>query len=528
MNKVFAPQKDNFITNSPIAMSADFLKQLFNIEKRYEEGITYPIVNDGSVRTRKLHHITMADIMTAIILNISCNTVGEIRETNPHNLYSERMEKLYQNPVTYQEFKNTLKKFELNELILVKKDKYTKRYTIRLNHFVDDESGKVGRYIMLPHFVFSHFFTDQLSVSHMKLYLALAWQQGNKKKFMFTRVLDPNDKTPNKKDDIITSALKQLLHKQQNSDVKNIIIELLSWKGPNGQTLLHHVPGHPPITKRGRSFYKANLQLNPYFHRAVKKGETYRFPLAPKETYQREAKYIANLLNNERIGELVSLYNGSLFRDLLYILKDRSKKAIKHAILAIKEYVNYKGKFPPNIQEFTIDAVRHNTVIDYIRIAREEGILDYVLFGYKQPHERERRRYEFVSKVSYFSLRVFRRMVQLAKPTLQNHFGKTAYTEKDYESSFSPQLNELKGIEVLRHLAIRQNVSPAEYELVEKSAIKEWNTGAIDYKTLCDKMIQQVRSLNTVTVKPDLPYKFQMEDFMIDEYKAHLSTIRSS
>ncbi|PGT82210.1 hypothetical protein [Bacillus sp. AFS040349] len=498
-----------------VAFSSEFLRQLFNIELHYSLGETFSIVEEGTIRTRKLHHLMTSDFITSIVLHVSCNTMGEIRETNPHNLYNERLCKLFQAPITYQEFKHSLKKLELNNLIQVSKDPYTKRYHYKLNFFVNENTGKAERYVVAHPVIFTEAFTN-LPVTHIKMYFALIWQQGNKSEFLFTRVMDSKDQLENKSD-IIFMDLKTLLHKQQNSDIRRVLDDLITIPLCNDQPLFHSLPGEQLVIKRGKRFFKIQVRLNPYYHKSVEKGGMYRYPLTPQESYKREASTIQKELEEHKIDELRVLYKGKLFKDLLYILKDRSKSTIKHAIQAIKEHVNFYNKFPAEIQQFVIKAIRHKSIINYTKIAREEGVYDYITFKCKKPLDKENRIYEFVSRMSYYSLRVFRKMCRVALPILKKYHSKTEYSESDYANYYNIKLDSIMHIDIVRGVAIRKKVHPSEYGEIENLAA-DMMLKNTDIKGIAEFMLNKLNTLEPVKSAPKLPYAFNLEQFMIDEY----------
>ncbi|MFC0273763.1 hypothetical protein ACFFIX_20460 [Metabacillus herbersteinensis] len=506
-----------------VALSAEFLRALYNIELKYNSDITFPIVEEGATRSRSLHHLTTCDIVTTIVLHVACNSIGQIRETNPHNLYTERLCKLFHDPITYQEFKISLKKLELNSLIEVVKNKYTKRYTIQLNHFFNKEKERVERYVIAHPVVFSKGFTN-LSISHIKLYFSLIWQQGNNKEFKFSRVLDASDRIEAKCSDVIMSDLKSMLHKQQNSDVRRVLYDLISFQLVNDQALFEKIPGQLLLTKKGKRFYKVQVRLNPYYYSQAKKGDLYRIPLEPQETYQREAQYIRQEINLKKIGELEVLYKGKLFRELLYILKDRSKAAINHSISAIQEYVNYYGKFPYDLQNFVIQSIKHLSIINYSKIAREEGLLNYITHNKEKPIDREIRMFDFVSKMSYYSLREFRRMCKIATPILEKFHTKAAVHEPaNYEDHFIGELDAIKGIGIVRQIAVRSNVDPIEYSSLEQRIVDLLKS--LSEKEIAKLLMEGVADLTRLDVVPDLPNDFDLEHFLINEYKCYIRKI---
>jgi hypothetical protein len=193
-----------------IAISAEFLTKMFEIDREYKSRSTFKV---GNYPDRLLNHLTRTDILTSMILFITCNASGVIRETSIHRIHKERVEPLIS--MTYQEFMISIHKFEQHNLLQIISDPILGKVSIKLNHFFQpvkegDIHPKLHRYIVLHPMVLSNAFTG-LSIDAWKLYFKYIWQASYRsivRNFPFSKNIDKD--TP-----LIFSGLKECLHKIQ-------------------------------------------------------------------------------------------------------------------------------------------------------------------------------------------------------------------------------------------------------------------------------------------------------------------------
>ncbi|MCM3619721.1 hypothetical protein M3936_19305 [Sutcliffiella horikoshii] len=511
-----------------IIVPVEFIYQLMSVEKQYKLKETF--TSTLSSRERRLHHVTKSDIMTALSLFVSCNASGVISEVTPHRLYKERVAHLF--PLSFQEFYTSLEKFKHLSLINVDRNEYTKRISIAINYFINKEKSLEGkkpilhRYVVVHPIVFNQTFI-KLPASAWKLYLVqLSRSHKSYRTYNFAEEKDVAEKP------IYQSSLKTLLLKQQNSDVKNVIMELIDTK-LEGQALFVRPLSAPLFERRGKRFEKANLMINPVFilHKVPK--EEYRFPLHPEETYPRQASFIENEFAREGVGELTSgtlkwKYKGSLFKNLVYILKDQSRKAIKHAVTEIAELWKESRQLPYNIEQFVEKSIRHKREIEYKRILREEQIYDYLVYGYKRGSKQEDRIFTFINTLSHLSLKEFRAVSRIAYKKMTAMY---ATTKSELRYRTNPDLDRIPGIELVRQRAEQLKISTNAYEALEYELIGKVlpYTKEDELHTLPIIMMKKLDSLERekhVFVKT--PYGFKLENLLLEEYNKNRFRLTSS
>lgn len=498
-----------------VAVSASFLINLFNLEKDYNDGQTFTIVKNGKIRERYLSKVTRTDIITTIFLYATCNTNGCISDTTIHNLYKSRIH-LFAVPISYSEFKHSLKKFEVQGLIDVRENMYTGRSTIQLNHF-KQENGKLERYVILHPIVFTETFLTQ-SIDYWKLYLiALLQIQKSKQGLGFFRKFDNKLSLDQEHTDFYKSGLKQLLHKQENSDVRRVIDQLMTIQY-EGKPLFTRVPGKEVIKKRGRAFDVVHMKIHDDFIVQDDKGN-YRLPLKQPERYKKVATLIDDLLykaNSLDLKELLLDYDGKLLNDLLYILKGRSKTHITYAIETLIEYWKDTKQLPSDLQQFVLSLVKRKSEAQYMKIAKEEGIYAYLAHR-KTGEELEEAREQFLSTMSFHSKRIFKVMCRETKPLLDKFFSTEEFTEKDYEGS--ADLNHLKGIDLVRQIACKKKIDPVAYQALENQAL-EWLESETE-DGIVSMILNELEPLKRAQTVPALPWKFDLAQYMKDHYKKY-------
>ncbi|NLP52188.1 hypothetical protein [Bacillus sp. RO1] len=502
-----------------IIVPVEFIYELFSVEKQYNLKETF--ISSLSSRERRLHHVTKSDIMTALSLFVTCNASGVISEVTPHRLYKERVAHLF--PLSFQEFYTSLEKFQHLSLIRVEKNEYTKRISIAINHFINKEKSPEGkkpilhRYVVVHPIVFNQKFI-KMPVGSWKLYLLqLCRSYKSYRSYNFADVNVFTEKP------VYHFSLKSLLLKQQNSDVKNVIKELVDTELADGQSLFIRPLSAPLFERRGKRYEKANLMINPAYILYKTPKEEYRFPLQPEETYPRQASFIETEFASEGVGELTSetlkgQYKGSLFKNLVYILKDQSRNAIRHAVKEIAELWKETKQLPYNMEQFVEKSIRHKREIDYKRILREERIYDYLIYGYKRGAVQEDRIFTFISTLSHLSLKEFRHVSRIAYKKLTAIY---ATSQSDLQYRTNPDLDCIPGIELVRQRAGQLKVSTNAYEALEFEFI-----GKVLPFTKEDELHKlpsiMMKKLNTLEREKNVfiktPFGFKLEKFLLDEY----------
>lgn len=505
---------------SGIVVSTDFLDALFDIEKKYHLDKSYSLHKDEA-HPRKLHHVLKSDIITALALHLACNTAGVIREVTLHRLYQERVSKIFS--MSFQEFLYSMKKFELNELIRKTENPYTNRITICINHFLNMEKTTEKpiphRYVTVhPDVILSKEF-QKLSISHWKVYFGLIWRAGSKRYYNH-RVLF--DKVVEEGKSLHHGGLKQFLLKQQNSDVRRVIYDLATKPlGEHGPLILHTGKA-PLVEKKINRWHEANYRLNPNYHAYKQEGEKVRYPLEPMETYKRQSTYIQSVMEKEGIGELASVhlkgkYHGSLYRNLVYILKDQSRKMINHAIFKLKEYWHETGYLPYDLEVFVKRSIRYVREAAYTKILREEGLYDSLVYGYKNGAERDQRVFDFINYMSRYSIREFRALCKEGSDVLARWFTEQGLKE-GYR--FYPELDFVPGIKEFRKIASELKVDVDAYENLEARILKNINEiHTSEYAGLLKGFTGSLKNLpKAKKIGPATQYGFKLEVFLTNQY----------
>ncbi|MFE7064196.1 hypothetical protein ACFVAD_18865 [Sutcliffiella sp. NPDC057660] len=502
-----------------IIMSVDFLYEMFNVEKQFNkrEKFLASLIS----RDRLLHHITKADILTALSLFISCNASGVLSEITVHRLYTERVKKLF--PLSFQEFYTSLEKFDKLTLISKKKNEYTNRVTITINHYINKEKSEDGkrpvlnRFIVIHPFVFGDGFLS-MSVSSWKLYLlqlCRSTKQYRSYNFFETKL--------EQEQPVYKTDLQTLLLKKQNSDVKKVVIELLKTKVSGEETTFCRPLSVPLFEKKGNCYVRANLIINPNLVLYKQPKINYRFPLQPEETYTRQANFIEKEMSQEGIGELSSAllkgrYNGNLFRNLVYILKDQSRNAVRHAIKEVSELWKETKRLPYNLETFVERSIRHKKEMDFKRVLREEDIYDYLVYGQETAVKREERTFTFINHMSHLNMREFRAVCRAGYKKLVSYYS-SEFSTPQYTTN--PDLDWIPGIDLVRQKAEQFKISPAAYEKLEFEYIGKIikHTTKEDALTLPSIMMRQIGSLERKRVSPKPPYGFKLEKLLLGEYE---------
>ncbi|MCM3443594.1 MULTISPECIES: hypothetical protein [Metabacillus] len=512
-------------------VSSDFISALFDIEKNYHKDMRFSLLKNET-HPRKLHHVLKSDLITTLSLHLTCNTVGIIREITLHRLYVERVSKI--SSLSFQEFLYSIEKLKLNDLITITENPYTKRINIAINYFINtrksDEKPIPHRYITVnPTIIFSDEF-QKLSISHWKVYFGLIWRAGSNKNYKHSVYFDRN---VDLEKSLHMAGLKQFLLKQQNSDVRRVIQDLTTISiGAHGP-LLKHTGNAPLIQSKFNRFHKANYMLNPKYHLHKLAKEKVRHPLEVKETYPRQARAIEEEMIKEGIGELASTelkgkYNGSLFRNLVYILKDQSRKMINHAVFQLKREWEETGKLPYDLESFVQKSIRYTREALYTKIMRQEGLYDYLIYGYKKGAQRDQRIYDFLNKMSKYSVREFRIMCKEGAEVLDRFF-----TEKGLGSGYRycEDINYIPGIQLVREEASRLKVDIDAYEEFEEKihGIVEKIENPLEYSAVSRMMHSKLEDLpKAKQIKPATHYGFRLEDFLVNQYKNLKFRIRNA
>lgn len=449
----------------PITLNYGFMNALFNIELEFESGEVFSITKNQKTskqRYRRLHHLVRSDFYTAVLLQTVCHaTTYEINNVNYASLY-DALCMWYEDPISFHDFVVSMKKFQLLGLITLSNKRDNGRFDVQLRIQEEDTY-----FIVAPTVIFTKKFTD-LTVSHWKLFFAALLQTGRDKHKLIYRYFD-NDEKGN----MMHKGFKQFLHKQQSSDVKRLIEELLVLPIYKGQPLFVRPKGQLTYKKNGRKYHIAYFVVNPELVLPHQKGRKYHFPIQPSIKFSRFARFIKHEIEMLGLSEhfLSSL---DVLEQVISTLKSKGKVIARYVLHKLKEYVKEHRFLPEQLKDFmeSVSRSRMKAVIE--NLAREEKVHQWIA-PHLKGEAKEHRTYEFISHMSFFAPTTLRKMFRRAYSYLQKHYTTLAlYSCSDYcDVEFFERMPMIKEI---RQVAARKKVCPVSYAALEKEAIEIWHT----------------------------------------------------
>ncbi|MFC3882009.1 hypothetical protein ACFOU2_00085 [Bacillus songklensis] len=493
----------------PITINYGFMNALFNIELRYGSGEMFPITKhqeQSKQRYRLLHHLVRSDFYTAILLQTVCHAnTYEINNVNYASLY-DALCAWYEDPISFHDFVISLKKFELLNLIMLSNKRDNGRFDVQLRIQEKDTF-----FVVAPTIIFTKKFTD-LTVSHWKLFFAALLQTGKDKHKLIFRYFD-NDKNEN----MMHKGLKQFLHKQQSSDVKRLIEELLVLPVCNGQPLLARPKDQLTYKKSGRKYHIAYFVLNPELILPHQKGRKYHFPIQPSIKFSRFARFIKHEMEKMGLSEHF-LFNFDLLDQVISTLKPKGKVIARHVLHKVKEYVNEHKFLPERLKDFmeSISRSRMRAVIE--NLAREEKIHQWIA-PHLKGEAKEHRIYEFINRMSFFAPTTLRKMFRRAYSYLQKYYTTLAlYSYTDYcNVEFFERMPMIKEI---RQTAARKKVCPVSYAALEREAMDIWHSHPEweeweAVKNIGQWLLEEVEKLEAKDTMAYLPDGIVLEDLLL-------------
>ncbi|WP_103109471.1 hypothetical protein [Brevibacillus reuszeri] len=494
----------------PVAMSAPFLRALFNIEQDFnDKSMTYSI-NDGG-RKRHLNHVTEADLYVATVLFGLCNTNGHINRVSRHAIY-QRMEELYENPISSPQFYEAMEKFKIHRLITEEQHQYGV-VSYKINYFLQDENDyelpwlkterpKAARYFLLHPVVFSAAFTS-LSLASKKLFYSIAAQQGNEKNKAVERLFTNRNK------DVQYTGLYKLLHKAHPYQVRKVLDELSS------PSLFTQTPlfARAEIQKASGQ-YKAFMMIHPDFVLSPQKGEAFREALAPKKVYKRTAAFIERILTSLSLREYVTEIE---LNDLVRYFKGKGYRIIRPALEILKQYHKKHRNLPHNLIGYLVKSIRSMTEFTFQGILERTRVIDYL-----SPLETEAdtRWSQFLNAMSTYSPRKVEKVCKAAEPLLQKQYTRTvSYDYAEYQGAV--ELHHMPGIDLVRRKAFSLQKQVDAYCQMERAAYL--NRGKLSDSQLIDHLLGEVEKLPGADRIVIVPPTFTLEAYLHTHF-SHMLT----
>ncbi|MBY0217958.1 hypothetical protein [Paenibacillus illinoisensis] len=484
----FSQPKDKKTGSKDIALTDGFIDALFSISEKIHTSEKFRTRSNGV--SRLVWHVTEADIMLMVTLHVCFNSEGKLENVSRHQIYKKLYE-LYEDPCCDDQFYIAFEKFVRLGLIQEKLTGVTSEFS--LTNFINPDTNKIGRIVVVNPFVFSKGFTD-LPISAQKFVFDLLRKQGNEKEKEVFYWLNKEK-----------GILKQL-HKKHVYELKNIL-QLLS------MTAIRH---QEPLIKswniegrRGSTSPKLTVIVNESYTSKYISGTQYRDVLQGKKTNRRVIRHLKNLLSEHLIGEFEYLNDGRDFYQLVRLLRGKSYKYMAYVIEKIRELYEKNRMFPTDIMEFIRDEMRHKGMVTYLEIAKQTGVYKFIC-----PRKLdENRLYEFAAAASMFSQREFAKLCLASVRPLETSYTRPpAFSHHDYAQS--KDLEYYLDAVTMRTHAFTLRKCPTNYKELEIQArIRLENEH--EPRAVREWMINKIEILPSWTTIPDVPLDFKLEDHIL-------------
>lgn len=416
---------------TPVAMSTAFWKALIQPEvAKVQTELPYD-----------LYHVTNTDLDLMIILHKICNTNGRITETSIHQIY-QAMYDYFEAPASHTQVYLSMDKFLRRGLIT--EEKIDTLSTYQLNYFINEETNKPYRYVVVSPAVFRASFS-RLTLAARKLFFMAAFQQGTSD-FVFRLLHGEN-------------GLLHLLHKTQPNHLRAVLDELQG-ENEDNQVYLRVAKLEK---KRGR-YYKVYFGLHKEFLPTMQAGDSLREPLTPPRRYPRKALFIERVLTELGIGEMATQMNL-----LINSMKRLGYRVIRQVLRQLKDFWKRNGHFPKDLAHFLKKETRITREKEICDLAIETGLYDYIA-PTLEGQEKDHRIFEFVNAFSWHSVREIKHLFKQAYSAVKEAFpAPRPITLESYQ--LNNELSELANIEPIRLYAYRRRIAPTLYEQLEQHAI---------------------------------------------------------
>lgn len=467
-----------------VALTDGFIDALFSISEKIHTSEKFRVRSNGS--SRLLWHITEADLMLMVTLHVCFNSQGKIQNVSRHQIY-QKLRELYEDPCCDDQFYIAFEKFVKLGLIEEKVSGVISEYS--MNHFINLDTNKVSRLVVVNPFIFSKGFTD-LPISAQKFVFDLLRKKGNEKGKEVFYWLDKG------------RGILQLLHKKHVYELKNIL-KLLSEKFHFPLVKSWKIEG-----KKGTSLPKLTVTLNESYTSRYVPGTQYRDVIPGKRTYRRVISHLQKLLTANMIGEFEFLNNGNDFYQLVRLLRGKSYKFMAYVVEKIREIYEKNRVFPNEIVDFVKDEIRHKAMITYLEIAKRTGVYKFI-----SPRKfDDTRLFEFASAASFFSQRKFTSMCLKSLRGLEMNFTRPpAKDHRDYAKS--RELESSLDTLTIRDYAFSLKKCPEHYHELEIQALLRLKQGHKRVEVR-DWLFKKIELLPKWTLIPDVPPDFKLEEYI--------------
>ncbi|HHQ2480339.1 TPA: hypothetical protein ACSPJ7_004672 [Bacillus cereus] len=368
---------------------------------------TLSTISETMGRRHKLYGITNADLEVFLYLHKKCYTNGIIPNVTIHMMwedYKQYKEGLAH--IQHSQFYIALKKLNLHNIVTIEKE-LDGRYTIKLAHFMNDETEKANPYVYISPVVFTKDFFE-LSVAAKKLFLDIAMQQHSE--ITLKRSLYKQDERGNKTH---FGGMYRFLHKKYPHQIRAVMKELTTALPCTGTPLFKICKLQKGVTNQKR-YTTLYLSLHTDFLCTKESGSIhYRDPFTPKITYARKARFIESLLQEMNIGEFTQDMN-----KFIHVLKYTCHRQIRSVIHSLRDMIDRNEEYPSKLVYTLKKLLNQTSQYTILDTAAKEGI--YPLITQHVPKEhKEQAIFDFGLHFSMYSLRnikkLFRKTYELLK-----------------------------------------------------------------------------------------------------------------
>jgi len=470
-----------------VALTDGFIDALFSISEKIHSNEKFRVRANGT--SRLVWHVTEADLMLMVTLHVCFNSEGKIQDVTRHQIY-QKLHELYEDPCCDDQFYIAFEKFV--RLGLIEENVAGVISEFSMNHFINPDTNKISRLVVINPFIFSKQFTD-LPISAQKFVFDLLRKQGNEKGKEVFFWLEQG------------KGILQLLHKKHVYEIKNIM-KLLS------DTYIKNVPlikFWKIDARRGSSLPKLTVVVNDTYSSCYVPGTPYREVLPRKKTFTRVIRRLQKLLTDNMIGEFEYLNNGTDFYQLVRLLRNKSHKYMSYVVEKIRELYEKNRVFPTDIMDFIKHELRHKIMVSYLEIAKRTGLYKFI-----SPRKLdEDRLFEFASAASEFNQRQFTAVCLKTLRELEiNYTRPPACDYRDYARS--RELGEYLDTSTIRNHAYIMKKCPDSYQELELQALLRIQKG-YTREDVREWIFNKIKLLPKWTLVPDVPLDFKVEDHFI-------------
>lgn len=384
---------------------------------------TLSVISETMGRKHKLYGITNADLEVFLYLHKKCYTNGIIPNVTVHMMWEDY--KQYKEEFAYiqhSQFYIALKKLSLHNIITIENE-LDGRYTIKLTHFINEETEKANPYVYISPVVFTKAFFE-MSVAAKKLYLDIAMQQHSET--TLKRSLDKQDERGN-----IThfGGMYRFLHKKYPHQIRAVMTELTTALPCTGTPLLK-ICKLQKGTKNKKRYTTLYLSLHADFLCTKEAGEVqYRDPFGPKVTYARKARFIESVLQELNIGEFAQDMN-----KFIHVLKYTCHRQIRSVIRSLRDMIDRNEEYPSKLVYTLKKLLNQTSQYQILDTAAKEGI--YPLITQHVPkEEKEQAVFDFGLHFSMYSLRNIKKLFRKTYELLKSKFA-VPVTEESYHRNY--------------------------------------------------------------------------------------------